>query len=216
MDKTFYAYKKYIYILCTVVTICCISCKKEVTTTPPKQLDTSLLEEFEVEFLNTTVWLPTSYEKLTYEALFELARVEDDAMINMLLQSSKEYRNKEKKPVFFRDEFMPSNFIAIYPSSYIRLDKKTASYYISDFAVTMKRQDQELGITSEIIEKRIKTFNGHKMVKLKLKQTSDFIENRYFTQYFISSDIRSFMVIHIDVLNRDYELNFKNLSVQSN
>jgi len=201
LDKAFYTYRK---------------CKKEVTTTPSKQLDTSLLEEFEVEFLNTTVWLPPSYEKLTYEALFELARVEDDAMINMLLQSSKEYRNKEKKPVFFRDEFMPNNFIAVFPRPYIRINKETASYYISDFAATMKRQDQEYNQTSEIIEKRIKTFDGQKMVKLKVKQTSEFVDNRHFTQYFISSDIRSFMVIHIDVLNRDCELNVKDLAVKSN
>ncbi|WP_299678840.1 hypothetical protein [uncultured Dokdonia sp.] len=211
-----YTYKKYLLALCVLIIFCFVSCNEKKESTPKKQLDTSVLEQSEVEFLNTTIWLPTSYEKLTYEALFELGGVGDDVIVNMLLQSSKEYRNKEQKPVFFRDKFMPSNFIAIYPSSYIRLDKETASYYISDFASNMKRQDQKLGITSEIIEKRIKTFDGQKMVKLKLKQTSDFIDNRFFTQYFISSDIRSFMVIHIDVLNRDYELNFKDLSLKVN
>ena len=95
------------------------------------------------------------------------------------------------------------------------LDKTAASYYISDFAARMKREDQQYGRTSEIVEKRIKRFGGHKMVKLKVKQAYAFSDNHHFIQYFISSSIRSFMVIHIDVLSSDYELNFKELSLRS-
>ena len=148
--------------------------------------------------------------------MFEIAKVTDDDVVNMLLQSSKEYRDQEKKPVFFRDELVPNNFIALYPRPYFMLDKTAASYYISDFAARMKREDQQYGRTSEIVEKRIKRFGGHKMVKLKVKQTFPFSDNRHFMQYFISSSTRSFMVIHIDVINSDYEVNFKELSLGSN
>ena len=216
MSRSFCAYKKYLLALCVSVTFCYVSCNEKKESTTQKQLDTSILKEYDVEFLNSTVWLPPNYEKLTYEAIFELAKVSDDRFVNMLLQSSKEYRDKEEKPVFFRDELMPSNFIAIYPRPYLALTKEAASYYISDFAATMKREDQQYGRTSEIIEKRIKNFRGHKMVKLKVKQQFTFKNNHHFMQYFISSDIRSFMIIHIDVLNNDYELNFKELSLKSN
>lgn len=175
-----------------------------------------MLQAHEVKFLNSTLWLPSNYEKLTYDALFEIAKVTDDDVVNMLLQSSKEYRDQEKKPVFFRDELVSNNFIALYPRPYFMLDKTAASYYISDFAARMKREDQQYGRTSEIVEKRIKRFGGHKMVKLKVKQTFPFSDNRHFMQYFISSSTRSFMVIHIDVINSDYEVNFKELSLRSN
>jgi hypothetical protein len=213
LDRYTFQYRVQIHILCFVLCLCYFSCKE--VKAPEKSFDTKLLSKHEVEFLNSTLWLPPNYEKLTYDALFEIAKVTDDALVNMLLQSAKEYRDQEKKPVFFRDEFVPNNFIALYPRLYILLNKTAASYYISDFATRMKREDQQYGRTSEIVEKRIKSFGGHKMVKLKVKQTFAFSDNRHFMQYFISSSIRSFMVIHIDVINSDYEANFKELSLGS-
>ena len=191
-----------------------ISCDK-LSKGPQEDLDTSILKANEVEFLHSTLWLPPEFEKLTYEELFEVARETNDDWVNMLLQSSKEYRDKDEKPVFFRSTIMPSNFIGIYPRPYFQLTKQQASYYISDFARTLKRQDKILGRTSEIIEKRIKRFGGHTMVKLKVNMTFDFNQNQHFTQYFISGNSRSFMVMQVDVLQSDYELNLKKLSLGS-
>ncbi|WP_299216352.1 hypothetical protein [uncultured Dokdonia sp.] len=183
--------------------------------TPEASLDKTVLSEHEVEFLNSTLWLPPNYQKLTYEELFEIAKVTDDALVNMLLQSAKEYRDQEQKPVFFRDEFLYGNFIVVYPMSYQRLDKRSASYWISSYDASLKMQDAQYGTTSEIVEKRIKRFGSHQMIKLKVEETRAFNENRNFTQYYISGNTHSFMVIHIDVLSSDYELNFKELSLGS-
>lgn len=174
-----------------------------------------MLSEHQVEFLNGTLWLPPNYQKQTYEELFEIASVTDDPQVNMLLQSSKSYRDQEKKPVFFKDEFMPDNLIGIYPMPYQKLDRQSATYWISTHAALMKRDDQRLGRTSEIIEKRIKRFGSHQMIKLKVKEVYPFSTNRHFMQYFISNSTHSFMVVHVDVLLSDYEPNFKDLSLSS-
>lgn len=216
LGKGIYSYKRYISKLCVLLCFCCFSCNKGVEVkTPDNLFDKAVLNEHKVEFLHSSLWLPPNYEKLTYDELFEVARVTDDNLVNMLLQSAKEYRDENEKPVFFRDELVANNFIAVYPRPYMELSKEAASYYISNFAATMKIQDQQYGRTSEIVEKRIKNFGGHKMVKLKVKQTFTFNDNRHFMQYFISSPTRSFMVIHIDVINSDYEVNFKDLSLGS-
>ena len=196
-----------------ILYLCVFSCKDVKTVEEP--LDKTVLNEHQVEFLNSTVWLPPSYEKQTYEELFEIASVTDDPQVNMLLQSSKSYRDQEKKPIFFRDEFTRDNLIGMYPMPYQKLDKQSATYWISSYAAMMKRDDQRLGRTSEIVEKRIKRFGSHQMIKLKVKQVYAFTTNRHFMQYYISGPKHSFMVVHLDVLLSDYERNFKELSLSS-
>lgn len=211
MGSYFLKYFKF-SIYCTLC-FCVFSCKKVTTT--EEILDKTILNEHEVDFLNATLWLPPNFEKQTYEELFEIARVTDDPQVNMLLQSSKSYRDQEKKPVFFRDEFTNGNLIGIYPMPSQKLDKQSATYWISTYAAMMKRDDQRLGRTSEIVEKRIKRFGSHQMVKLKVKEIYSFNTNRHFMQYYISGPKHSFMVVHVDVFLSDYERNFKDLSLRS-
>lgn len=61
----------------------------------------------------------------------------------------------------------------------------------------------------------IKKFGSHQMVKFKAKQTDVMGNRRYFTQYYISGNLNSFMVIHIDIFNKDIEDHLKILSTSS-
>lgn len=201
------------YFIYAIAITCVFSCKEIHTEVAP--LDKTVLSEYEVAFLNSSLWLPPNYKKYTYEELFEIASVTDDPQVNMLLQSSKSYRDQETKPVFFRDELANENLIGIYPMPYQKLDKQSATYWISTYAMLMKRDDERLGRTSEIVEKRIKRFGSHQMVKLKVKEVYSFRGTRTFMQYYISGLQQSFMVVHIDVLSRDYERNFKELLLSS-
>ena len=104
MDSYRLPYRVQIQVLCVLLCFCYSSCKD--VKAPEQSFNTEFLQAHEVEFLNSTLWLPPNYEKLTYDALFEIAKVTDDNVVNMLLQSAKEYRDQEKKPVFFRDELV--------------------------------------------------------------------------------------------------------------
>lgn len=178
--------------------------------------DTSTLSSYTIEFLNSELWLPPNYDKFTYDELFEMSKVNDNEAINFLLQSSKEYRSKKLKPIFFKDRLADENVIVIFPMPYQVMDKATASGWISGTIGNMKSMDQFRGSTTEIVEKKIKKFGGHQMIKFKVKQVTRMSgKSRYFSQYYITGNLNSFMVINIDVYGKDIENNLKALSLSS-
>lgn len=180
------------------------------------EFDTSVLNSNPIEFLNSELFLPPNYEKHSYEELFEIAKNEDNDVINYLLQSAKDYRTEDIKPIFFLDRMSPKNCIALYPMPYYMMDKQTASSWISGMAGSLQSVDEVRGTNTEILEKQIKKFGGgHQMIKFRAKQSNFLSEQTsYFSQYYVTGKQKSFNVISIDVYGQDIEENLKVLALK--
>lgn len=200
--------------LITLLFLTFLSCKKS-TEEQKSTFDTSHLVEHQIDFLSTSLWLSPSYELITYNEMVEMLKTEPSQAFEFLIQTASSYENKVEKPVYFQDDLATENIIVIYPMPYQPIDKQTASLWISGMVSNMKNTDSNNGRTSEIMEKRIKKFGSHQMVKFKAKQTDVTGNRRYFAQYYISGNLNSFMVIHIDIFNKDIEDNLKVLSTSS-
>jgi len=174
--------------------------------------DTADLKLFTVDFLISTIWLPHHYEKLTYETLFELATIDDSQIdINFLLQSAKEYRDKEHKPVFFRDRALPTNnFIVFYPYPYAEINKAEASYWSSQTLAGLQRQDRQIGTHTTLIEKKIKRTETKQLIKVKVHQEY-FEKSNYLTQYYVTGNLKTFTVLVTNRFDLDFEEHIKRM-----
>lgn len=202
-------------ITITSIVICLVSCQ-EVNSKQTKSRDTSNLSSYDIDFLNSKIWLDTSYVSYTYDELYEIAKSEDNKAVNFILQLSEEYRNKKLKPIYFQHRLQPENIILLLPMPYHNMDKQTASIWISAMVASIKENDNLTGNTTKVIDKKIKKFSGHQMIKFKARQTfANKTKERFYHQYYISGNFKSFMTIHIDVNGDDIENQLKTLSLTS-
>jgi len=197
---------KYLFILSIL-----FSCNESKVHRTPEVFDTADLKLFTVDFLISTIRLPHHYEKLTYETLFELAAMDDSQIdINFLLQSAKEYRDKEHKPVFFRDRALPNNFIVFYPYPYTEISKAEASYWSSQTLAGLQRQDRQLGTRTTLIEKKIKRTETKQLIKVKVHQ--EYVgKSNYLTQYYVTGNLKTFTVVVANRFDIDFEEHIKRM-----
>lgn len=203
--------KRFIILLAVTFFLSCNNHVEEKKIT----LDTSQLVQHQIDFLNASLWLSPSYDMITYDEMVEMLQTAPNQSFEFLLQASSSYKDKDEKPIFFQDDLATENIIVLLPMPYQPIDKQTVSLWISGMVSSMKNTDVQDGRASEIMEKRNKKFGNHQMVKFKAKQTDYLGNRRYFTQYYISGNLNSFMVIHLDIFNRDIETNLKMLSTAS-
>ncbi len=172
-------------------------------------------KEFTVDFLNATVLLPKTYEKLTADELKNklLALVENPDQADFINQG---FENLKKSPfgfAVFADKDDCTSYIWVRQGEFVPLDKTLANQYLGMVSARVEQDWGGIGMDYERLENRFIQTDESKIIKIKYRTELD---NRigYHTQYVITSKIKTFDFLVVSNQNTDLENLIKRINVQ--
>ncbi|WP_424003654.1 hypothetical protein [Maribacter sp. IgM3_T14_3] len=171
--------------------------------------------EFGIDFLNATVLLPKTYEKLTADELKTklLKHVENSKQAEFITQSFETLKQSPFGFAVFADKNNYTDYIWVRQGEFVPLDKALANQYLGMVSARVEQDWGGIGMDYERLENRFLQTDKSQIIKIKYKTELD---NRisYHTQYVITSKIKTFDFLVVSNQNMDLENLIKRINVR--
>ena len=185
-----------------------LSCKSEPKKLPDEFKDTELRL---ISFLNKKVRLPSEYKVLTIEQLLTLMDQErlPDELVQLQFERLKSMQSSGTKFELFVDDFNFLNTITFTAGEYIPLHKEMVNPFVHQLENQILSQLEAEGIEHKRLETKFLTYSKTKVIKVKYMQSNG-VQERYITQYVITSGLNTFSMVVINNDNIDFQYVLKN------
>lgn len=165
-----------------------------------------------LDLINAKLWLPKHFSKLSLQGVKTIVEhpMNESYVLQQTYEAVKHLPMNAKEPVFFQNDAMVNEIIAVFPFEYVQLDADLASYLVSSLVASLEQEEGTMGVEIEVIEKKLKSYNYSKMIKLKMKHSAMGV-TMYTTQYYVTTRGKTFMTIVKSGFPLDYEEHIKQI-----
>lgn len=156
-----------------------------------KETDSNI-NKIKIDFLNNYIFLPKEYNKISFEDYEKKILEVDTSNALRKIAGLEKLKNNKGNISIFADSNDVSNTVYLMSSgNYIPINKNTASLYGSMIAQDLESKERNY----KILQNKISSNSVIKFIKIKIVAVNENNENYYMTQYLISGNLVTFMMM---------------------
>ena len=165
-----------------------------------KETDSNI-NKIKIDFLNNYIFLPKEYNKISFNDYEKKILEVDSTNALRKIAGLEELKNKGNISIFADTNDVTNTVYLMSSGDYLPINKNTASLYGSIIA----QQLESKGRDYKILQNKVSSNSVIKFIKLKTIIVNENDKNYFMTQYLISGNLKTFLIVVNSHIDKDFE-----------